>query len=502
MVHVEVIKIISRFTEQAKSIRAISRETGHHRKTVSKYVNGVALRYKRSVAYERPVSDAASPFVELWYTEDMRGPKKQRRTAQKMYNDLVTHYGYKGSYSTVKVLYRRMKDKTREVFVPRETRPGEYIEFDFGYIKVLYNGEEIELSMHCYQLIYSNDIFVYVSQSEKQESMFHSHKLAFEHFEGIPQKVRYDNLKQAVKRVLTGKLRDENDSFRTFKELFGFQAEFCERNKGWQKGDVEGLVGYVRRNYFSPMPTVTDLEEVNKDLSLWCKGLREKRKVFGTQKYVGEYYEVEKRQMQSLPSGKIEVGRHTAASANHYSLISVDSVFYSLPSEYAYQYVDVLITIKEIIVTFKKQEIAIHQRSFEKGRQIFEPLHYLPVYLEKPYTVINSKPIRQLPEVFSKFFEHAYHKGYGTVKECIKVLELLKEYTIDELALAVEMAMLHETYNPAGVKQILKQLTNNQSRVKRLDVPPNSRIEVNVPPVELERYNRLLQDKKGGNYNE
>lgn len=495
MVHVEVIKIITRFTGQGKSIRAISRETGHHRSTVSKYVNGTLAKYNRRKICESPVSETARPLIETWYKDDMRGPKKQRRTAQKMYADLVSHYGYKGSYSTVKVLYRKIKGETREVFVPRATVPGEYMEFDFGYIKVLYGGEEIELSMHCYQLICSNDIFVYVSQSEKQESMFYSHKLAFEHFEGVPQKVRYDNLSQAVKRVLRGRLRDENGSFRTFRDLYGFQAEFCERNKGWQKGDVEGLVGYIRRNYFSPVPTITDLDEVNKELSLWCKGLREKRKVYGTQKSVGECYEDEKRQMQSLPSGQIEVGRHTTAKANHYSLISVDNVFYSVPSVCAYQQVDVLITIKEVIVTFKLQEVARHQRSFENGTQIFDPLHYLPVYLEKPYTVVNSKPIRQLPEIFSRFFERAYHKGYGTVKECIKLLELLREYSIEELKLAIEMAMLYETYNPAGIKQILIQLTNIPPRVKRLDAAPNSRIEVNVPQVELERYNTLLQER-------
>lgn len=491
----EVIKIISRLAEQGKSIREISRETGHHRSTVSKYVNGAVVKYSRRVTYESPVSESIRPFVEKWYMDDMRGPKKQRRTAQKIYDDLVSHYGYKGSYSTVKVLFRKIRGRTREVFVPRATVPCEYMEFDFGYAKALSGGEEIELILHCYQLIYSNDIFVYVSQSEKQESMFYSHKLAFEHFEGVPQKVRYDNLSQAVKRVLTGKLRDENDSFRTFRELFGYQAEFCERNKGWQKGDVEGLVGYVRRNYFSPVPTITDLEEVNRELSLWCKSLREKRKVYGTQKSVGEYYEVEKRQLQALPSGKTEVGRYTTASANHYSLISVADVFYSVPSEYAYRQLDVLITIKEIIVTFKKQEIARHQRSFEKGMQIFDPLHYLSVYLEKPYTAINSKPIRQLPEVFSRFFECAYHKGYGTVRECIKLLTLLKEYSVEELKLAIEMAMMYETYDPAAIKQILLQLTNNQPCVKRLEVAPNSRIEVNIPQVELERYNSLILER-------
>jgi hypothetical protein len=291
--------------------------------------------------------------------------------------------------------------------------------------------------LHCYQLVYSNDIFVYVSEGECQEVMFHSHKLAFEHFGGIAQKVRYDNLSQAVKRVLRGKLREESDHFRTFRELYGFEAEFCERGKGWQKGDVEGLVGYARRNYFSPIPTIRDLEEYNHELSQWCRSLRTTRKVYGTGVLVGERYEEEQKRFRALPLHDVDVGIHTTALANHYSLVPVKGAFYSVPSRCAYHRVDIVITVREIIASYKGEEIARHQRTEQKGRQVFDPLHYISVYMQKPYAAINSKPIRQLPEVFSKFFERAYHKGYGTVRECIKVLELLKRYSVDELGFAI-----------------------------------------------------------------
>ncbi|GJQ48788.1 MAG: hypothetical protein HKUEN01_11740 [Candidatus Kuenenia stuttgartiensis] len=349
------------------------------------------------------------------------------------------------------------------------------------------------MCLHCYQLIYSNDIFVYVSESERQEALFYSHKLAFEYFDGIAQKVRYDNLSQAVKRILRGKLREESDHFRTFRELYGFEAEFCERGKGWQKRDVEGLVGYVRRNCFSPVPTIRDLEECNRELSEWCKSLRAKRKVYGTGELVGERYEEERRCFRALPLKEIDVGIHAIAKANHYSLISVEGAFYSVPTRYAYHQVDIVITIKEVIASYKGEEIARHQRTDQKGRQIFDPLHYLSVYTEKPYTAINSKPIRQLPAIFRKFFECAYHKGYGTARECIKVLELLRSYSVEELGIAIEMAMSYEQYDVEGVKQVLIQLRHSSPRSERLDVSESSRLDVHVPHVALNRYNSLMQ---------
>jgi hypothetical protein len=407
-----------------------------------------------------------------------------------MYDDLVRGYGYKGSYSTVKRVLQGIRGKYKEVFVPRANVPGEYIEFDFGYIKACYRGILVGLCLHCYQLIYSNDIFVYVSERESQEEMFYSHKLAFEHFGGVPQKVRYDNLSQAVKRILRGGLREESDHFRSFKEEYGFIAEFCECGKGWQKGDVEGLVGYVRRNYFSPIPRINTIEELNVGVSRWCKDLRDRRKVYGTDKLVGELYLLEAKEL--LPFRDIEVGKRTTGIANHYSLVSVDSAFYSVPSEYAYQNVDVLIGAKEIVMSYKSLEIARHARTFEKGKQVFNPLHYLPVFMKKPYAAINSKPIRELPEVFSKFFERAYHKGYGTVKECIRVLELLRDYSLEDLSGAIELAIAYETYNPDGVKHLLIQLTTNQPKVDKLIFPQDSQLNVVVNNISLDRYNKLI----------
>ncbi len=491
MLEMSIINILKKFEGQEKSIREISKATGYHRETITKYLKGEDSGYHREIEYSSPVSDFARPLLESWYKEDLSGPRKQRRTGQKMYTDLLKEYKFKGSYATIKKLLQEIRGKYKEVFVPRENIPGEYIEFDFGYIKGWYEEELIELCIHCYQLIYSNDIFVYVSKRESQEEMFYSHKLAFKNFGGVPHKVRYDNLRQAVKRILRGKLREENYNFRCFREAYGFEAEFCERAKGWQKGDVEGLVGYVRRNYFSPIPKIKDLEEVNQNLSEWCRGLRNSRKVYGTDKLVGELYLLEKENL--LPFKDIEVGKRSTGEVNHYSLVSIDSGFYSVPSEYAYKKVDVLVTSKEVIISNKKEEIARHKRTFEKGKQVFNPLHYLPVFLKKPYTVINSKPIRQLPEVFSKFFEYAYQKGYGTVKECIKVLELLREYSLEELKGAIEIAISYETYNSEGVKQILIQLTTTQPFIEKLVIAEDSHLKVTINNVDINRYNHLMQ---------
>jgi hypothetical protein len=39
---------------------------------------------------------------------------------------------------------------------------------------------------------------------------------------------------------------------------------------GWEKGSVEIVVGYARRNYLVPLPEGRDLEAINSDLRSNC----------------------------------------------------------------------------------------------------------------------------------------------------------------------------------------------------------------------------------------
>jgi len=487
----EIIKQL--FEVENWSISDLSRKFSHSRNTIKRYISGKNADYERTKEYERPQGDLIKEIVEQWYKDDLSGPRKQRRTGQKIYDDLKKDYGYEGSYSTVKRILRGVRGKAKEVYIPRDHQPGEYSEFDFGYAKVKVGGLEIKLAIHCYQLTYSNDIFAYTSIRETQEELFESHKLSFEHFDGVSQKIRYDNLKQVVKKVLRGSRREEQESFQTFREQFGFEAEFCEVAKGNQKGDVEGCVGYVRRNFFSPVPDFETIEILNKELALWCKSLRKKRKVYGTDQTVEQHYLKEKFHFLIPPKSSRVIGKRKIGKVSHYSLVCIDHCYYSVPTQYAYEYVDVVMGAREIVIYHKTIEIACHQRCFEKGKQVFDPSHYIPVFMKKPHTLLNSKPIKELPDVFRRFFEKAYHKGNSTVRECVRILELLKTSPISDLEVAIELSMTYQTYHYDGVKNILDQLLKGNQSIEKLHIT-NPRLKIEIPKVDLKRYNALISE--------
>lgn len=50
-----------------------------------------------------------------------------------------------------------------------------------------------------------------------------------------------------------------------------FDSVFCNVAAAWEKGAVENLVGYVRQNCLTPVPSVNSIEELNSLLLEWCE---------------------------------------------------------------------------------------------------------------------------------------------------------------------------------------------------------------------------------------
>ena len=99
-----------------------------------------------------------------------------------------------------------------------------------------------------------------------QQAFLEAHELAFHYFGGVFRRLRYDNLKSAVKKILRGHQREETERLIAFRSHWGFETEFCNPARGNEKGGVEGEVGYFRRNHLVPVPQAQDLAALNEQL--------------------------------------------------------------------------------------------------------------------------------------------------------------------------------------------------------------------------------------------
>jgi transposase len=124
-------------------------------------------------------------------------------------------------------------------------------------------GEERQIHFFCLDLPHSDACFVKAYPAETAEAFCDGHDAAFAFFGGVPRSMLYDNTRLAVARILGDGTRQRTRAFAELQSHFLFADRFGRPGKGNDKGKVEGLVGYARRNFLVPVPRVESLAALN-----------------------------------------------------------------------------------------------------------------------------------------------------------------------------------------------------------------------------------------------
>ena len=450
-----------------KSIRGISRELGYSRKTIRKAIEdpGVSA-YRRTAPIIHPVLGPVIPLIDNWLKEDESQPKKQRHTARRVWTRLKEEQQFTVGESTVRRYVRGKRLVIPEVFVPLVYQPGQDAQVDWGEAKVKINGEEVIVQFFALRLCYSGACFVVAYPNQKQEAFFDGHQRSFEFLGGVAQRHLYDNLKTAVKKVLSGRNRQEQDSFIAFRSHFLFESIFCQPAKGNEKDGVENLGGYVRRNFFVPVPEVDSFAELNRVLHKKCRD-NLKRTVFGKQKSIGQLLQEEKEHFLSLPKHPFDCCRIVPVKADSCSRIQFETNKYSVPTEFAYQILLCKAYPFQIEIIQQEKVIAKHQRCYGRYQELFNPVHYLRLLEQKPGAFLQAKPLSgwQLPKIFEEFYAGLKQRiPEKATREYIHTLRLLEDFSVSEVTAAVEKALSLQTYQSDAVRLFLVE--------KKADIPP------------------------------
>jgi transposase len=211
----------------------------------------------------------------------------------------------------VKDAVRVWKQQQAEVFVPLAHRPGE-AQVDFGEAQVKLRGQQVKVAMFVMTLSYSDAIFCQVFPRECTEAFQEGHKRAFEFFGGVPRRSSYDNSKIAVSKITGGRGREVTSEFARLENHFLFGHHFCLVRRPNEKGHVENLLGFARRNYLVPLPQIERLEELNVEL---IERSRQdlSRKLRGKTESKGDLLAEERAGFVTLPSSRH--GRRSSPAA-------------------------------------------------------------------------------------------------------------------------------------------------------------------------------------------
>lgn len=278
------------YYRDGKSIREISRLFDLHRQTVRKMLEySVPPGYRRQSPPQRPKLAPYVGIIDQILGSDQTIPKKQRHTAKRIFERLRDEHGFPGQYTIVKDYVREKRLRTQEMFVPLVHPPG-HAQADFGEALVDIGGIRLKAHFFVMDLPYCDAYFVKAYPGETTEAFCDAHNYAFAFFGGVPQEILYDNTKIAVARILGDGRRKLTRIFSELLSHYLFDTRFGRVGKGNDKGKVEGLVGYVRRNHMVPIPSFESFDALNAYLQEQCRKRLDVR-LKGRTETVGEMLE-------------------------------------------------------------------------------------------------------------------------------------------------------------------------------------------------------------------
>ncbi len=461
-----------RYAVQIEGIsrREAARRFGIDPRTVAKMLSfSVPPGYRRSHPSKRPKLDPFTGIIDRILEQDQGRPAKQRHTSKRIFARLREEHGYCGGLTSVKdyVLVRRQRQ--REVFVPLRHDPG-HAQADFGEALAVIGGVERTIHFFAMDLPHSDAGFVQAYPAETTEAFCAGHVAAFAFFGKVPASILYDNTKLAVARILGDGRRQRTRVFSELQSHYLFADRFGRPGKGNDKGKVEGLVGFARRNSLVPVPHAASFATLNEQLLVDCRRRFDDR-LRGQSETIGERLARDLACFHDLPASPYDACETRTGRVSSLSLVRYRGTDYSVPTAYGHREVLIRGYVESVVIACGVEIIARHVRSYEREDFVYDPLHYLALLEHKVGALDQAAPLADwnLPEVFAilrRLLEA--RMGKPGKREFVQVLRLLEVFELEVVAAGVRDAIDRGAIGFDAVKHLV--LCRIERRPPRLDL--------------------------------
>jgi len=448
-----VARIQELSVNDGKTYREIALELGVSSKTIAKALNKPA---KFAEGYQRrvPVPRRALGGFEDKIAELLRGKpwargpgKRVRRTARWVFRQL-RKLGYTGAESTVRTYIRQMIKQPRPA-CPIEHPPGDEAQFDFGEYPVLMAGKVTTVHFAGATFPYSTRRFLFAYPKERQECLLDGMEKTYRLAGGVTERATLDNTTLAVSKVLEGRAREETRNYLRFRTTLGLVPRFTNRGAGWEKGHVEGTVGWAKRQILQDLE-VRSWEELNELLARECDQDAQQRSHGEEGKLVCELFEEERALLRPIPYEGCRAYKTVRAKVSPGGLIYVDGSRYSVPIRLRGRSVRVRLFADELIVTSEHTVIARYRRDWSGFGEHYRVEHYLELLEKAPALLDHGKPFVRMPAWLVEV-----RSSLRCDKELVELLLAVDrdQYRYDELKRACMESLEQGWVSRAGIQQ-------------------------------------------------
>ncbi len=426
------------------SNREIERITGINRKTVAKYWDLYikqselledshedipevqeaivsAPKYDSSGRSSRKYTDEMDQRLDqILAQEDKKnrllGPHKQKLTRLQIHNILKTD-GFDISYSTIAGKINEKLNKSKECFIKQSYDLGDRLEYDFGEVKLVINGELGKYYMAVVSSPAADFRWAFLYKNQKKEAFMDSHVRIFEMVNGVYREVVYDNMRNVVAKFIGRNKKELNEDLIKMSIYYGYDINVTNCFSGNEKGHVEGSVKIIRNHVFATNYEFPSFESAQEHLYSQLIKMNVNSKI-------------KEEKLNLLPyKPKLELANMTINNVNKYSFIQVETNFYSVPEYLVGKSVSVKSYFDRIVIYANNNRVCEHKKIDGRNELSININHYLKSLLRKPGAIKNSAALKSTPKLKAIYDNHFNVNP----KKFIEILLDNKETDLDSL---------------------------------------------------------------------
>lgn len=431
--------------------KAIARKLGLDPKTVRK-----ALK-----------RETFSPAAIQPRTSKLDGYKEKIRELLDQYSDLsavriheeIKKLGYPGGISILRNYLATLRTPSK-VFLPIRTTPAEEAQADWAYA-----GTVASQRVYCFLMVLSFSRMLYLQffPSQTLEHFMTGHLRAFHLFQGVPKKIRYDNLASVVLQRF-GSAIQFNPRFLAFAAHYLFDPSPCNVKSPHEKGRVERIIRYVKNNFLAGR-TFLSLTDLNLQAAAWRDEVANARIHGATgEKPLDLFAQQEQSLLTPLPKTDYDTRLTLAVKSTSQSLVKFETNRYSVPFAYASRMLTLKADDQWVSLYNKENLIAQHQRSQQKYQWIEDLRHYKGLLSSKPHGAYfkHRDALLALGETAHRYVELLTKTELRLPHQIKKIVQLVDLYGKAEVLEAMEHALPYNALGHEYLRNII--LANRRKR--------------------------------------